>query len=99
MKRLDKTASRQRWKELREKWNEYDPIGVMDDADWPGDEYEAYVGRTLRLLEQGASVEGIVIYLEEVSGHMGLEFDRRRALQHSAEFVRWYQENWRDTKV
>ena len=99
MKRLDKQASRQRWGELRDKWNEYDPIEVMSDSEWPRDEYEAYVGQTMRLLEQGASVEEIVIYLEEVSGNMGLRFNRRRALQHSAEFVRWYQDNWRDTIV
>ena len=99
MKRLDKNASRQRWRELRDKWNEYDPIGVMDDSDWPRDEYEAYVGPTMRLLEQGATVESIVRYLEEASAHMGLSFDRPRTLQHSAEFVRWYQDRWRDTKV
>ena len=96
MKRLDKQTSRQRWGELRDKWNEYDPIGVMDDPEWPRDEYEAYVGQTMRLLEQGASAEDIAIYLEEVSGYMGLTINHRRALQHSAEFVRWYQENWRD---
>ena len=92
MKRLDKENSRQRWRELRDKWNEYDPIGIMDDPDWPRDEYEAYVGPTMRLLEQGVTEEDIVKYLEEVSVHMGLEFDDSRALQHSAEFVRWFQD-------
>ena len=52
-----------------------------------------------RLLEQGATVEDIVRYLEEASAHMGLNFARSRALQHSAEFVRWYRDRWRDTKV
>jgi hypothetical protein len=99
MKRLDKQTSRRRWRELRDKWNEYDPIGVMDDPDWPRDEYEAYVGPTLRLLEQGATVEDIVGYLEEASACMGLNFDRPNSLQHSAEFVFWYQDKWRNTKV
>ena len=99
MKRLDKKASRQRWRELRDKWNEYDPIGVMDGPDGPRDEYEAYVGPTMRLLERGATVADIVRYLEQASGHMGLNFDRPGALQHGAELVRWYQDKWRDTKV
>lgn len=99
MKRLDKTASRQRWGELRDKWNDYDPIGIMDIPNCPRDEYQAYVGRTMRLLEQGASLDEIVAYLEEVSAYMGLTFDRRRARQHGAEFVRWYDEKWRDTIV
>jgi len=76
MRRLDKEASRRRWHELRELWNEYDPIGVMDDPDWHRDEYEAYVGRTMRLLEQAATPADIVDYLEETSSYMGLEFDR-----------------------
>ena len=46
MERLDKEASRQRWRELRDKWIKYDPIGVMDSFDWPRDEYDAYVGPT-----------------------------------------------------
>jgi len=99
MKRLDKQASRQRWGELRDKWNDYDPIGVMDSPEWPRDEYETYVGETMRMLEQGASVDDIVGYLEEVSDYMGLKFDRDRALQYSEIFIRWYQENWRGTEA
>ena len=99
MERLDKEASRQRWRELRDKWIKYDPIGVMDSFDWPRDEYDADVGPTMRLLEQGATVEEIVRYLEEASSHMGLNFDRPRALRQGAEFVRWYQDKWRNTRV
>ena len=36
-RRLDKAESRKRWAELRDLWNEFDPIGVMDFPDWPRD--------------------------------------------------------------
>lgn len=99
MKRLDKQASRQRWRELRDLWNEYDPIGVMGGPDSPQDEYEAYVGQTMRLLEQGANAAEIKKYLRTVSQHMGLRFGGWRAKRYSNRFVRWYQERWRDTIV
>ena len=53
----------------------------------------------MRLLKQGAAVQDILSYLEEMSSYMGLAFDRRRALHHGVEFVRWYQHKWQDTKV
>lgn len=43
--------------------SEWDPIGVMNDPDWPRDEYDAYVGQVYRLLEQGDSAESIARYL------------------------------------
>jgi hypothetical protein len=97
MTRLDKETSRRRWCELVGLWNEYDPIGVMDDPDWPRDEYESYVGQTLRRLEKGATPSDIVAYLAESSAGMGLEFDRASAEEHAARFVDWYRRNWRDT--
>ena len=105
MKRLDKAASRQRWRELRDRWNAYDPIGVYDppsaleDPETPLEEYEAYVGPTMRLLEQGASAGQIVDYLKDVSAHMGLDFDQNRALHHCAEWKRWFQDRWPNTVV
>ena len=99
MRRLSKEESRKRWSELRAKWNEYDPIGVMSDPDCPLDEYEAYVGPTMRLLEQGATIDEIADYLSAVSEHMGLSFDRARARKYSVEFIQWYRWNWRDTMV
>jgi len=58
--RLSKDQSRQRWRQMRELWNEFDPIGIMGMADWPRDEYESYLGQTLRLLESRASVDELV---------------------------------------
>ena len=49
---LTKEQSRARWAEVRALWCDWDPIGVMPSAesDWPLDEYDAYLGQTLRLL-------------------------------------------------
>ena len=42
---------------------DWDPIGVMDDPDWPRDEYDAYLGELYRFLECGESAEFIARHL------------------------------------
>jgi hypothetical protein len=42
---------------------EWDPIWVMDDPEWPRDEYDCMVGPCLRLLEEGAPEGQIEDYL------------------------------------
>ena len=49
---LSKEQSRVRWAELRRLLCEWDPIGVMDDPEWPRDEYDCMIGPVLRLLEE-----------------------------------------------
>ncbi len=46
-------------------WSEWDPIGVNG---WggPEDEYDSYAPRVLRMAQEGASVEAIAAYLDEV---------------------------------
>ncbi|MBO6518572.1 MAG: hypothetical protein JJ900_16885 [Rhodospirillales bacterium] len=84
-----KAAYKQYWNELREKWIAFDPIGVMDDPDWPRDEYDTYVGQTLNLLAQGAALERHVRHLEQVIEGMGIELDRRKLELQAAEFIAW----------
>lgn len=103
MQRLDKSDSRERWRQVRDLWNEFDPIGVMGMEDWPRDEYESYLGQTLRLLEQGASLEEIQKYLAFVTlEHMGLnetsqfEISRRNFAKRLRD---WYAEKWPGTHV
>ncbi len=103
MQRLDKSDSRERWRQVRDVWNEFDPIGVMGMEDWPRDEYESYLGQTLRLLEQGASLEEIQKYLAFVSlEHMGLnetpqfEMSRRNFAKRLRDS---YAEKWQGTHV
>ena len=43
--------------------NDWDPIGVMDDPEWPRDEYDAYIGEIYKFLAQGESAEFIARHL------------------------------------
>jgi hypothetical protein len=96
--RLTKEQSRARWAAARQMWCEWDPIGVMGLPTWPRDEYDAYLGPTLRLLESGAPLEEITLYLAEVEvGRMGLgdtpqAQDARRAF--AMRLRKWYQTEW-----
>jgi hypothetical protein len=101
--RLSKEQSRKRWSEVRLLWCEWDPIGVMSMPDWPRDEYDAYLGPTLRLLEGGASHQQLADYLAEIElGHMGLsESDQARSRREAfAEQLRnWYEAQWPQSYV
>jgi hypothetical protein len=103
MQRLAKADSRERWRQVRDLWNEFDPIGVMSMSDWPRDEYEAYLGPTLRFLEARAPIEDLQKYLAEVTlEHMGLsetpQFEMARR-QFAKRLREWYQASWPDTHV
>jgi hypothetical protein len=98
--RLDKEQSRQRWTELRSLWNEFDPIGVVGTPGGPEDEYEMYVGPTMRLLEQGADVEELTRYFEwVVCERIGLEFNQAAGTQFAERLQRWFNDNWLGTGV
>ena len=103
MERLDKSDSRERWRQVRDLWNEFDRIGVMGMEDWPRDEYESYLGQTLRLSEQDAPPEEIQEYLAFVTPeHMGLSETPQFAMsrRNFAERLRdWYAEKWPGTHV
>ncbi len=103
MQRLDKSDSRERWRQIRDLWIEFDPIGVMGLEDWPRDEYDSYLGPTLRLLEQGASLEEIQKYLAFVTlEYMGLNETSQAEKSRRAFAIRlrdWYTEKWPGTHV
>ncbi len=100
-RRLSKEESRARFAEARKIWNEFDPIGVVDAVD---DEYDMYVGPTLRLCEEGKGPEAIRTYAEfVVYDRMGF----RRPFQNKDEQIKrfserfhaWYLASWSDTIV
>lgn len=76
LKRLD-VQGHLRVKDALRKW---DPIGVYSiGADWPDDEYDAYSGPVVSLLDSGASRDAIVSYLERICvHHIGVGFDGAR---------------------
>ena len=42
---------------------DWDPIGVMDDPEWPRDEYDSYIGEIYGFLARGESTEFIARHL------------------------------------
>jgi hypothetical protein len=101
--RLTKEQSRARWAEARELWCKWDPIGVMGLPDWPRDEYDAYLGPALRLLETGASLEKVTSFLAEVElERMGLgDTPQAQAsrLAFAGQLREWYARDWPATAV
>ena len=91
MSQLSKEQSRARWSSLRGLFCEWDPIGVMDDPEWPRDEYDCMVGPSLRLLEAGAPEEEIAEYLfAEITGHFGLSGDRHGCRSFARRLRGWF---------
>jgi len=93
-----------RYREGRDLWNEFDPIGVFQiDGDWPKDEYESYVGPTLRLVIEGRAVAEIESYVGSVvHDRMGLsetEQGNKAIREFARKFVEWYQGRWAGTEL
>lgn len=92
---LTKEESRRRWAELRALVCEWDPIGVMEDPDWPRDEYDGMLGPLLRLLESGASESDIACHLRtEITEHFGLSAQHYDFAATAAKIRSWFLETW-----
>ncbi len=95
---LDKQQSRKRISEIRRLWNEWDPIGVASDAN--DDEYDAYLGPTLRLLEREVPDGEIVEFLKSVvHDRMGLSQMPSSPHEFAAKLKSWFSANWAGTRV
>lgn len=96
---LSKEQSRKRYGEIRDLWCRWDPIGVMDDPGWPRDEYDAYLGPTLRMLERGAGRGELADYLSHAVGeYMGLgERGVRYAqpMRFAEKLLMWFDTYWK----
>jgi hypothetical protein len=94
---LSKCESRERWTQLRALMCEWDPIGVMDDPDWPRDEYDCLVDALLTLLASKASREEVGEYVrKEIEKHFGLSavsYDLMAVVDRVQE---WFDRGWRD---
>jgi hypothetical protein len=77
--------------ELRELLNEWDPIGVMGEPNWPRTEYDSLIEPLRERLDAGTSEGELEIYLEEyVRDHIGVEPDVDRESRLATRLVRWY---------
>lgn len=77
--------------ELRALLNEWDPIGVGAEPDWPGDEYDDLVEPLRARLAAGASAGELSIFLEQyVIEHIGGASDADREERFAARLVEWW---------
>ena len=54
-------------------WEEWDPLGVYNEADFMDDEYEAYVPAVIALLDEGKDATHIASHLATIArDQMGL---------------------------
>jgi hypothetical protein len=101
-RRLSKEESRRRYAEGRKLWNEFDPIGVAV-PDEHEDEYDGYVGPSLRLCEAGKGLDDLGKYAEfVVYDRMGMSPSNEMGeaiKKFSIRFCDWYRTNWSDTVV
>ena len=73
-------------------------MGIMDDPDWPRDEYECLVGPLLRRLGKGDDAEAIGRFLAgELEEHFGIAAPPHRPHAFAERVIAWYQERWPGT--
>ena len=78
--------------ELRELLYEWDPIGVAEEPEWPGDEYDGLLEPLRDRLAAGATAGELAIFLERhVTEHIGLEADADREERFAARLVDWWR--------
>ena len=77
--------------ELRALLNEWDPIGVMAEPDWPPNEYDELIAPLRERLDAGATAGELEVFLEaHVRDHIGLEPDVDRESRLATRLVEWY---------
>ncbi len=95
MQTLSKEQLRLRASDLRVLLCRWDPIGVMDDPEWPRDEYDCMIGPLLRLLESGNSEKDIVAYLRaQITEHFGLSPEHYDFASIARQIHSWFLERW-----
>jgi hypothetical protein len=77
--------------ELRGLLNEWDPIGVSDEPEWPDDEYDGLIDPLRERLAAGATAGELSIFLEQhITEHMDLPADADREERFATRLVEWW---------
>jgi hypothetical protein len=64
---------------------EWDPIGVLDDEDWPDDEYDSYIPSICSILMNSAEVSTLESKLNAILElNMGMSPQRSRSREFAA---------------
>lgn len=97
--KLTKREERQRWSQLRELMCDWDPIGIMDHANAPRDEYDCLIGPLLTQLDSSASEAAIAKYLRnQIVDHFGLSASDYDFTAVTKRIQAWYDFSWRETR-
>ena len=67
--------------------------------DWHRDEYESYVGPTLRLLEHDARMDELAAYFAHVAGGYMELSQFPDPLAFAQRFQKWYSDHWPESLV
>ena len=92
MARLTRTELRQRWAELRELVNAWDPVGFIAIGA-PPNEYEDVVGPLMRWLEADMGASAIAAQLEKLFRE-DYELTPRDVAAFAERAVYWYTLRW-----
>lgn len=83
------------YKELKNLWDQFDPIGVYikEDSDCPDDEYESYILPTFELLKQKADFNKLYNYIHFiVTTHMGMDqINDKYIIKFVYKLQKWYE--------
>ena len=75
--------------ELLRKW---DPIGVLDDPDWPKDEYDGYSVAIVHMLDAGASDKELYMHMRGlVTGNMGISCNEKKTREIASELTGFWK--------
>jgi len=76
--------------DLRNLWNQFDPIEVSQDVT---DEYDSYIAPVYRLLEKNATVEELENYIQEtVTKTLGLSVSNNQEIKNFVIALQdWYK--------
>ncbi len=85
--------------DLRKIACEWDPIGVMDNPDWPSDEYDCVLGPLTTMLIQNKSIEEIDHFLKnELKHHFGIDpADENKHELLAVKAKAMYEEKWKSS--
>lgn len=83
------------YRELKDLWNQFDPIGVYgEDSDWLDDEYESYIIPTFAFLEKKADFNTLYSYIHAlVNTHMGVDWVKDEYIVDFVQRIQKWHEN------
>jgi len=72
----------------------WDPVGVLDDRDWPRDEYDMYSAPIVRMLDDGVSEDDLYDHLKRiVTERMEIPCDEVKTRRTARELMEFWKES------